>query len=74
MKRKRIGIIAREPIKDFSTGRRHTDAVLRMLDGYWENIYEVNENYDSALFIEALKKRFPEMRNWEFETVDLDQR
>lgn len=74
MKRKRIGIIAREPIKDFSTGRRHTDAVLRMLDGYWENVYEVDDNCTSDMLIKELKKRFPEMRNWEFETVDLDQR
>ena len=69
---KRIRVIARERIIDPSTMRIHTDAGLMALNGYWENVYEVDDDYSKTSFILDLEDKVPELRGRNFQIIELD--
>lgn len=69
---KRIRVIARERIINPSTMRIHTDAGLMALNGYWENIYEVEDDYSQTSFIDDLEGKNPELCGRDFQIIELN--
>lgn len=69
---KRIRVIARERIINPSTMRIHTDAGLMALNGYWENVYEVEDDYSQTSFIDDLEGKNPELCGRDFQIIELN--
>lgn len=68
---KRIRVIARERIIDPTTKGFHTGAGLRALNGYYEDIFEVDDNYSKTSLVLELEDRYPELRGRTFEIIEL---
>lgn len=69
---KRIRVIARERIINPSTMRIHTDAGLMALNGYWENVYEVEDDYSQTSFIDDLEGKNPELCGRDFQIIEIN--
>ena len=69
---KRIRVIARERIINPSTMRIHTDAGLMALNGYWESVYEVEDDYSQTSFIDDLEGKNPELCGRDFQIIELN--
>ncbi len=49
----------------------HNDTGLIALNGYWENVYEVDDNYSKTSFILDLEESIPELRGRTFQIIEL---
>ena len=68
---KKIKIIAREKIINLRTGNVHSDEGLRALDGYFEEIHEVEDKYNSTSLILQYEELHPELKGWDFQIIEL---
>lgn len=68
---KKIRVIARERIINPRTGKVHTDAGLMALNGYYENLFEVDDAYNTTMFILGLEERNPELMGRAFEITEV---
>lgn len=68
---KKIRVIARERIINPETRRVHNDAGLMALNGYYENVFQVDEAYNKTMFILELEEKFPELKGRSFEVIEL---
>ena len=68
---KKIKIIAREMIINPTTGKVHPDEGLRALNGYFEDIKEVAENYDKISLILQYEEQYPEIKGWNFQITEV---
>ena len=68
---KKIRIIARQMIINPSTGKVHTDEGLRALNGYFEDIKEVEETYDIIPLILQYEELYPEIKGWDFQIIEI---
>ena len=64
---KKVRVIARQNIIAPRTKKRHTDFGLMALDGYFEDVLTVEDDYDRTLLIIELGEKYPKMRGWLFE-------
>lgn len=63
----RIRVIARGAIINPNTKKKYTDAELRCINLYFEDIKEVEENYDKFSIIKYYEQKFHETRGWTFQ-------
>lgn len=63
---KKIKVIARARIIDPKTKKYHDDVGLCALNGYYENVFMVQDDFDEIMFILALEEEFPELKNRSF--------
>ena len=68
---KTIKIIAREKIINPRTGNVHSDEGLRALDGYFEDIKEVEDKYNGTSLILQYEELYPEIKGWDFQIIEL---
>ncbi|NCB43532.1 MAG: hypothetical protein EOM59_13080 [Clostridia bacterium] len=68
---KKIRVIARERIINPETWKVHNDVGLMALDGYYENVFQVDETYNKTMFILELEEKHPELKGRSFEIVEL---
>jgi len=68
---KKIKIIAREMIINPTTGRVHSDDGLRVLNGYFEDIKEVAENYDKLSLILQYEEQYPGIKGRNFQITEV---
>lgn len=71
MKKKKIRVIAREQIIDCKTGSVLDDTGLMALNGYYENVFEVDDKYDVQMFILELEEKHPELKGRTFNIIKL---
>jgi hypothetical protein len=69
---KKIGIIARQRIIDPRTMKVHSDAGLRALNGYYEDVVIVEESFDKTSFILQYEEDHPELKGWDFQIIEID--
>ena len=69
---KKIRIIAREKIFNPNTGKRHSDEGLRALNGYFEDIVELNDNYDKISLILKYEEMYPRISGWDFQIEEIE--
>ena len=67
---KRIKLIARQRHFESKTGKRYTDAKLRTVNAYYEDVFEVSEDYNQTMFLLYFEEEHPEMRGWAFQIVE----
>ena len=67
---KRIKLIARQRHLESKTGKRYTDAKLRTVNAYYEDVFEVSEDYNQTMFLLHFEEEHPEMRGWVFQIVE----
>lgn len=68
---KKIRVIARERIINPETRRVHNDAGLMALNGYYENVFQVDETYNETKFILELEEKYPELKGRSFQITEL---
>ena len=68
---KKIRVIARERIINPETWKVHTDAGLMALNGYYENVFEVDDAYNKIMFILELEEKHSELKGRSFEITEL---
>ena len=68
---KKVKIIARERIIDPATGRRHTDAGLMALNGYYEDVIDVEDDYNKISLVLHLEEMHPELKGRLFEIIEI---
>jgi hypothetical protein len=68
---KKIRVIARERIINPETRRIHNDAGLMALNGYYENVFQVDETYNETMFILELEEKYPELKGRSFQITEL---
>jgi len=68
---KKIKVIARERIINPETWRVHNDSGLMALNGYYENVFQVDETFNQTMFILELEEKFPELKGRSFEIIEL---
>ena len=69
---KKIKLIARQMIINPSTGKVHSDEGLRALNGYFEDIKEVDETYDEISLILQYEEVYPEIKGWDFQIIEIE--
>lgn len=67
---KRIKLIARQRYLDSKTGKKYSDERLRTINAYYEDIFEVNEDYNQTMFLLQFEEAHPDMRGWTFQIVE----
>lgn len=68
---KTIKVIGRETIINPATGNCHDDAGLRALDGYYEEVFSVEDNYDKTGFILELEKEILKLKNYNLQIEEI---
>lgn len=68
---KKVRIIARQMIISPETGEVHSDEGLRALNGYYEDIIQVPETYDSTRIVLNFENEHPEFYGWNFQIQEL---
>lgn len=68
---KKVRIIARERIVDPTTGRRHSDAGLMALNGYYEDVIDVEDDYNKSTLVLRLEEIRPELKGRSFEIIEI---
>ncbi len=69
---KLIRVIARE--KNISpTGNLCNDKALKALNGYYEQVFSVEDNYNKDLFLSKLIEEMPELNNPIFEIIEIKE-
>lgn len=68
---KKIKVIARERIINPAAQKIFSDAGLMALNGYYENVFEVDENYNKTTFILELEEKHPELKGRYFKIIEL---
>ena len=68
---KKIRVIARERIINPETWRVHNDVGLMALNGYYENVFQVDDKYNETMFILELEENYPELKGQSFEIIEL---
>ena len=69
---KTIKIIARSRIINPNAGEIHCDEDLRALNCYYEDVIEVDENYDKVSLVIQYEELYPEIKGWDFQIIELD--
>ena len=67
----RIRVIARGAIINPNTNKKYTDAELQCVNLYFEDVKEVEENYDKFSIIKYYEQKFPETNGWTFQIIKL---
>lgn len=68
---KKVRIIARERIIDPKTGRKHNDAGLMALNGYYEDVIDVEDDYNKTTLVLRLEEVRPEFKGCSFEIIEI---
>lgn len=68
---KTIKVIARERIIDPTTGRCHNDTGLMALNGYYENVIDVEDDYNKTSLVLYLEETYPELKGRSFEIIEI---
>lgn len=68
---KKICIVAKERIINPSTGKIHSDDGLRALDGYFEDVIEVDDNYNEISLLLQYEEEHPEIKGWNFQITEI---
>lgn len=69
---KLIRVIAREKIIS-PTGNLCNDKAFKALDGYYEQVFSVEDNYNKDLFLSKLTEEMPELNNPIFEIIEIKE-
>lgn len=67
---KRIRLIARQRHLESKTGKRYSDAKLMTVNAYYENVFEVPDDFNKAMFLLQFEAEHPEMKGWLFEITE----
>ena len=68
---KKIKMVARAMIINPETNRIYTDEGLRALDGYFEDIVEVEDDYDASELVSSYEELYPELAGRDFQIIDV---
>lgn len=68
---KRVKVIARERIINPTTGRYHDDIGLMALNGYYENVVDVEDDYNKMSLVLHLEETHPELKGRSFEIIEI---
>lgn len=68
---KNIKVIARERIIDPTAGRYHDDTGLMALNGYYENVIDVEDDYNKTSLVLHLEETYPELKGRSFEIIEI---
>lgn len=63
---KELKVIGRPLLIDPNTQKRYTASQLRAMNCYYEDIIEVDNNYDLLMLCLNLKEKHPEIRTYSF--------
>ena len=68
---KEIKVTGRPLLIDPNTQKRYTESQLRAMNCYYEDIIEVEDNYDTLMLDLDLKEKHPELKtyNLKFEEI-----
>lgn len=68
---KKLKITGRPLLIDPNTQKQYTVSQLRVMNCYYEDIIEVDDNYDTLILTLNLKEKYPELRtyNLKFEEI-----
>ena len=69
---KKYRIIARQRIIDPKTKRVHDDFGLMALNGYYEDIIEMNEPIDEIMFHLQFEQDLPEYKGWNLQIIEIE--
>ena len=68
---KKLKITGRPLLIDPNTQKMYTESQLRAMNCYYEDIIEVEDNYDTLMLDLKLKQKYPELKtyNLKFEEI-----
>lgn len=69
-KMKRIRLIARQRHFDPKTGKLYSDTELLAINAYYENVFEINDDYNQEMFLLQFEENHPQMRGWLFQVKE----
>lgn len=61
---KRIKLIARQRHIEPKTGKRYSDAKLMTVNAYYEDVFEVPDDFNKTMFSLQFEVDHPEMKGW----------
>lgn len=67
---KRIKLIARQRHIEPKTGKRYSDAKLMTVNAYYEDVFEMPDDFNKTMFSLQFEVDHPEMKGWLFEITE----
>ena len=67
---KRIKLIASQRHIEPKTGKRYSDAKLMTVNAYYEDVFEVPDDFNKTMFLLQFEADHPEMKGWLFEITE----
>lgn len=67
---KRIKLIARQRHIEPKTAKRYRDAKLMTVNAYYEDVFEVPDDFNKTMFLLRFEADHPEMKGWLFEITE----
>ena len=69
---KKLKITGRPLLIDPNTQKMYTVAQLRTMNCYYEDIIEVDDNYDTLILDLKLKQQYPELKTYNFKFEEIN--